>query len=383
MTNSPESMGIYIHFPFCRKKCSYCDFYSLPITAPGVLNQYTDCLERELTLRTSECDLPLASSYLGGGTPSLLPPQDIERVIAAINRDYPPSGEREVTIEVNPATVDRQKLADLQRAGVNRLSIGVQSFVDRELTILGRVHDSRQGHQCIDWAQQAGFTNVNLDLIYGIPGQRRSDWLATLTRAMDCGPQHISAYLLQLEPDVPLAREIATGQQAMLTDDQEADLYYEGRALLLSRGYQHYELSNFAHPGFQCRHNLTYWRGGRYLGVGVGAVSFDGRQRHLNSPPLEDYMAALLNGTPPPRQLLETLTAEQERAEAFIIGLRLTQGIDREEYCSRFGADALGPFQDAVNRLAAQGLLVVDDRRIALSPRAYFISNVVFREFVD
>jgi len=376
-------MGIYIHFPFCRKKCSYCDFYSLPITAPGVLNQYTDCLERELTLRTSECDLPLASIYLGGGTPSLLPPQDIERVIAAINRYYPPSGEREVTIEVNPATVDRQKLADLQRAGVNRLSIGVQSFVDRELTILGRVHDSRQGRQCIDWAQQAGFTNVNLDLIYGIPGQRRSDWLATLTRAMDCGPQHISAYLLQLEPDVPLAREIATGQQAMLTDDQEADLYYEGRALLLSRGYQHYELSNFAHPGFQCRHNLTYWRGGRYLGVGAGAVSFGGRQRHLNSPPLEDYMAALLNSTPPPRQLLETLTAEQERAEAVIIGLRLTQGIDREEYCSRFGADALGPFQDAVNRLAAQGLLVVDDRRIALSPRAYFISNVVFREFVD
>lgn len=383
MTSSPETMGIYVHIPFCRRKCSYCDFYSLPIIDPDLFDKYSSCLVRELSRRASEYRFPFASIYLGGGTPSLLEPWQIERIIDAVHRYCMPADDLEITIEVNPATVNRQKLEDLRLAGINRLSIGVQSFVDRELIVLGRMHDSSQARQCIDWAYKAGFTNVNVDLIYGTPGQQLSDWLGNLTQAADSGAQHISAYLLQLESNVPLAGEIQAGSLAMLADDEESDLYYMGRDLLLNLGFEHYELSNYARPGRQCRHNLTYWRVQPYLGIGVGAVSFDGRQRIINLPPLQDYLAALAHEAIPPTKILETIDARQARNEAFIMGLRLTEGVDRIAYQDRFGMDPLEAYQTTVDRFKSQGLLTVDDHRIALSPRAYFVSNAILSEFVE
>ncbi len=383
MTNSPATMGIYIHIPFCRRKCSYCDFYSLPMIDPHMFDKYSSCLAQELSRRGHEYRLPFASIYLGGGTPSLLEPSHIARIIDAVHQYCQPADDLEITIEVNPATVNRQKLENLRLAGINRLSIGVQSFVDRELIILGRMHDSSQARQCIDWAYQAGFTNVNVDLIYGTPGQQLSDWLANLTQAADSGAQHISAYLLQLEPNVPLAYDIQAGCLAMLTDEEESDLYYIGRDLLLNLGFEHYELSNYAYPGRHCRHNLAYWRVRPYLGIGVGAVSFDGRQRILNLPPLQDYMAALTHKALPPTKILETIDARQACNEAFIMGLRLTAGIDRIQYQDRFGVDPLEAYQTTIDRFESQGLLIVDDRRIALSPPAYFISNAILSDFME
>ena len=371
-----------MHIPFCLSKCSYCDFYSLPIEDAGMFGRYSSCLVEELTRRSADYRLPCASIYLGGGTPSLLAPEHIERIINTIYKCYQTSSDPEITLEVNPATVDRQDLKDFCRAGINRLSIGVQSFVDRELKILGRMHDSQQASQCIDWSHEAGFENVSLDLIYGIPGQNKEDWLANLIQVVNHEPQHISTYLLQLEPDVPLARRIASGALAMLTDEEESDLYYLARDYLLAAEYQHYELSNYARRGRQCRHNMGYWEVGPYLGAGAGAVSFDGRQRSM-SPPLEDYLTALSHAVLPRQQILESMSRREQLSEALVMGLRLVEGIDPEVLCRRFGEDTWQPFQVTADRLAAQDLLIVEPNRIYLPPRAFFISNAVFREFVD
>ncbi len=371
-----------MHIPFCLSKCSYCDFYSLPIDDAGMFDQYSSCLVEELTRRAADYQLPFASIYLGGGTPSLLAPQHIERIMNTIYECYKTGSDPEITLEVNPATVNRVDLEDFRRAGINRLSIGVQSFIDRELKILGRMHDSQQASQCIDWSHEAGFENVSLDLIYGIPGQSKEGWLANLIQAMNHEPQHISTYLLQLEPEVPLARRIASGALAMLTDEEESDLYYLARDYLLAADYRHYELSNYARRGRQCRHNMGYWGVGPYLGVGAGAVSFDGQQRSMN-PPLEDYLTALSHSVLPRQQILETMSRREQLAEALVMGLRLVEGMDPEVLCRRFGEDTWRPFQIIVDRLAAQDLLVVEANRIYLPPRDYFVSNAVFREFVD
>lgn len=376
-------MGIYLHIPFCLRKCSYCDFYSVPRADTELLDRYTSCLVQELTLRAAEWRLPVASIYFGGGTPSLLAPQHIEKILAVIYELYRPEDAAEITVEVNPATISRPGLEDLRQAGVNRLSIGVQSFIDRELNILGRIHDSQQAGQCLNWSHQAGFANVNVDLIYGIPGQNWDDWRTNLNQAMDYAPQHISTYLLQLEAGVPLARRVAAGTLAMLTDEEEADLYYRGRDCLLEAGYVHYELSNYARKGWQCRHNIGYWGVGAYLGVGVGAVSFDGRQRRLNSPPLEEYLTALSGAARPHQQILETMGHREQLAEAMVMGLRQVAGIDRSTLCRRFGADAWADYQTTIDRLVSRDLLVVNDDRVYLSPRAYFISNAVLSEFLD
>jgi len=372
-----------VHIPFCLSKCSYCDFYSIPIQDAGLFDQYSSCLVKELTWRATDYQLPFTSIYFGGGTPSLLAPQHIERIINTIYKCYKTGSDPEITLEVNPATVDCQDLKDFHRAGINRLSIGVQSFIDRELKILGRRHDSQQASQCIDWSHEAGFENVSLDLIYGIPGQNKGDWLANLIQAVNHKPQHISTYLLQLEPEVPLARRIASGALAMLADEEESDLYYLTRDYLLAADYRHYELSNYALGGRQCRHNMGYWGVGPYLGVGAGAVSFDGRQRSMSPPHLEDYLTALSHSVLPRQQILETMSRREQLSEALVMGLRLVEGIEQEVLCRRFGEDTWRPFQVIADRLADQDLLIVEPNRIYLPPRAYFISNAVFREFVD
>lgn len=382
MTNNLESMGIYIHVPFCLHKCSYCDFYSLPGINPELYERYIDCLTLEISRSTCEFRSPFRSIYFGGGTPSLLDSIQLERLIAAIYRCFQPDREPEVTIEVNPATVTRQTLREYRQMGINRLSIGVQSFADAELRILGRLHNAEQAVECLDWASQAGFENVNIDLIYGLPGQSQEAWLSNLRRAGSLHPQHISAYLLQLDPATPLAHQIAAGELSLPDDETQSELYYLTRDFLQERGYRQYEISNFAIPGYECDHNLIYWKVGTYLGIGVGAVSFDGRQRTLNSPPLEAYMDSILAGDLTYRQILETMDFKQKMAEAVVMGLRLTQGINREDFQKRFGVDLLTYFEKIIRRCQAQGLLEVDNN-IYLSSRAYFISNQVLCQFMS
>lgn len=382
MRNKPGSMGIYVHIPFCLHKCYYCDFYSLPLINPKLYEEYTRCLILELSRRTSEFPFPFTSIYFGGGTPSLMEFGQIARIIEAIYKNYQPASEVEVSIEVNPATVTRQDLIEYRRAGINRLSIGIQSFADEELKLLGRMHNAGQAIECLEWAGQTGYDNINVDLIYGLPGQSQDDWLSNLRKAAIYYPQHVSAYLLQLEPTTPLALKIAAGELTALDDGTESDFYYLTRDFLHNQGYQHYEISNFALAGYQCRHNLIYWNVGSYLGIGVGAVSFDGRQRSLNSPPLEAYMSSIFDEDLNRRSVLEILDSGQKMAEAVVMGLRLTKGINRDEFKRRFGVDLLVGYKRIIDNFQSQGLLKVDSN-IYLTPRAYFISNQVLSQFVS
>lgn len=383
MTNNAESMGIYIHIPFCLHKCNYCDFYSRAVNDPDLMERYTRSVINELRLRRNEISRSFSTIYLGGGTPSLLKTVQIEKILAAVFAYYQARDEAEISMEINPATVNLQDLKDLRSAGVNRISIGVQSFSDTELKILGRMHSGRDAATVLNDVTQAGFDNFNLDLIYGLPGQTMSAWRDNLKLAVDFNPQHISAYLLQLDPATPLARDIEAGVFNCLDDEEEARLYYFTLDYLQDYGYQHYEISNFARPDRECRHNLLYWQSRPYLGIGSGAVSFNGGQRILNQPPLDRYVEDLLDYRRPPAKILEDMDSRQKINDAVIMGLRLCSGISREDFLYRFGIDILREYQDIINACQNRGLLELKNDRISLTKNAYFLSNQVLCQFIN
>lgn len=376
-------MGIYIHIPFCLHKCNYCDFYSRAVNDPDLMERYTRSVINELRLRRNEISRSFSTIYLGGGTPSLLKTVQIEKILAAVFAYYQARDEAEISMEINPATVNLQDLKDLRSAGVNRISIGVQSFSDTELKILGRMHSGRDAATVLNDVTQAGFDNFNLDLIYGLPGQTMSAWRDNLKLAVDFNPQHISAYLLQLDPATPLARDIEAGVFNCLDDEEEARLYYFTLDYLQDYGYQHYEISNFARPDRECRHNLLYWQSRPYLGIGSGAVSFNGGQRILNQPPLDRYVEDLLDYRRPPAKILEDMDSRQKINDAVIMGLRLCSGISREDFLYRFGIDILREYQDIINACQNRGLLELKNDRISLTKNAYFLSNQVLCQFIN
>ncbi|MDD3364655.1 MAG: radical SAM family heme chaperone HemW [Syntrophomonas sp.] len=382
MTNSSVPMGIYIHIPFCLHKCEYCDFYSLPITDPVILENYTRSVISELQRRALSLSSPFASIYLGGGTPSLLLPQQVERIVDSVFANYQPCSDLEISMEVNPATVNLQDLKGLRAAGINRLSVGVQSFADIELKTLGRMHGGYEAQATLRDVVKAGFNNFNIDLIYGLPGQTLSGWQENLSLAMKFNPQHISAYLLQLDESTPMARKVKSGTINLLDDELESELYYTTLNFLAEQGYCHYEISNFARPGYECRHNLLYWQAREYLGIGCGAVSFMNRQRIINQANLNHYIEDMLADRAPHIEILETMTPRQLAADAIILGLRLTGGIKREEFWERFGIDIMEEYRDVIKTCQVQGLLEIENDRIYLVKRAYFLSNQVFNQFM-
>ena len=382
MINSSAPIGIYIHIPFCLSKCYYCDFYSLPLLDPLILEKYTYSIVNELKLRKAEIDSPFASIYLGGGTPSLLRPKQVEKILESVFAHYRPYGEPEISMEVNPATVNLQDLRDLRSVGVNRLSIGVQSFSDAELKTLGRIHGSLEASAILSDVNKAGFDNFNIDLIYGLPHQTLSGWQDNLRLAVGFNPQHISAYLLQLDESTPLARQIKEGTISLLDDELEASMYYGTLDYLEAQGYLHYEISNFARPNYECCHNQLYWQCREYLGVGAGAVSFNRGRRTLNEPPVKSYIEELLADRPASIKVLEDMDYHQKIADAIIMGLRLTKGINREEFHQRFGIDILDDYQDIIETCRMQGLLEFKNDYIYLTKKAYFLSNQVLNKFI-
>lgn len=381
MKNDLKPTGIYIHIPFCLQKCAYCDFYSIPLSNPDVLEDYTRSILTELSLRRGETEGPLRSIYVGGGTPSLLSPEQLGRILDKIRALYRGPDQLEITLEANPATVNPRLLREIRATGINRLSIGVQSFSDSELQVLGRRHQARDAVEAVREAIEAGFDNVNIDLIFGVPGQNLPAWQDNLVQATRLGPSHISAYLLQLDPDVPLAQLIRTGEISTLDEDLEADLYSLTRAYLEEQGYSHYEISNFARPGRECQHNILYWQGFDYLGFGAGGVSFDGGQRFVNLPRLQRYMEHLRQNQLPPREILENMSERQKVADAIITGLRMTEGISQAEFHQRFGVDFMREYDQVIASCAGQGLLRFSQGRLCLTPRAYFLSNQVLCRF--
>jgi len=378
--------GLYLHFPFCLKKCLYCDFDSAA-SSPAERDGYPELLLREMELRQRELPEPVqaATLYFGGGTPSLMDPRQVGSLIQAAADRFGLEAGSEVTLEANPGTLTPGRLAGYRAAGVNRISLGVQSFEDRLLTRLGRVHSKAEALAAFDAARGAGFANISIDLMHSLPGQSPRQWREALAQGIALAPEHISAYALSVEEGTPFARLDAEGNLPLPDDEEAAQMFEATAELLVGAGYGQYEISNFARPGCASRHNGAYWSRDSYLGFGAGAHSFwngDGlgeRWRNCESPGA--YREAILGGNIP-RGERELLTLDQALSESFFLGLRALAGIDLARLESLYGAAALAPRLAEVARLAASGALLREGDRVRLAPDAVILANGVFSRFL-
>jgi oxygen-independent coproporphyrinogen III oxidase len=369
--------GIYLHIPFCIRKCAYCDFASF--ACGGVPEEYVDALIAEIDLvsRGGEYPAVFDTVFFGGGTPSLLSGEQMERILSAVHEHFPVSADAEQSMECNPGTATREHLAAYRKAGINRLSIGLQSTHDVLLKSVGRIHTYRQFLDTLESARAVGFTNINADVMHGLPNQTMEQYLGTLNTVCDLGLQHISSYALTLEEHTPLYAQIENKLVKLPESDLVADMQDAGIDTLESRGYHRYEISNFALPGYECRHNLNYWRNGEYLGLGLAAHAVVRKKRWTrtaNVDTLEDYYRLLSRGKRPLAETIELHPAD-EMFECVMLGLRLTQGVDRAVFRARFGLDMADAFPDAMERLRKRGWAVESEGFIALNKKGLDLQN--------
>jgi oxygen-independent coproporphyrinogen-3 oxidase len=352
-----ELPGLYIHIPFCLRKCAYCGFYS--ITDRSLIPAFRSALRREMALYPSWA-ASFDTLYIGGGTPSILPEGDLEGLITDIRTAFTIAADAEITVEANPADITESLLASLRRSGVNRLNIGIQSFNDDILALLGRRHNQKQAEEAIAAARRAGTENVGIDLIYGVPGQSMDVWLSTLRTAVALNPDHLSCYQLTLEEGTPLAERCSRGEVVLPEEAVQADFFCNTSKFLEENGYLHYEVSNFARPGRESRHNRKYWNHVPYLGLGPAAHSFSGRERRWNLSSVDAYNGDLESGREPVESR-EILTDEQLRLEALFLGFRTRRGICLETFKIRYGRDLLADKRDIIERLSVEGLVEIRD----------------------
>ncbi len=383
-----EPLGLYIHIPFCKAKCYYCSFNSYH-GLESLIPEYVSALLTEME-RWSKVvrGHRVHTVYLGGGTPSLLPPEQVGRVLDGVRTRFSVTADAEVALEANPGTVDKAHFEAIRKAGVNRLSLGMQSFQPRFLKVLGRIHTAAQARQAFGWAREAGFGNVSLDLIYGLPQQTLEQWRLDLEEAAALGPEHISLYGLTLEPGTPLAETLS--DEDALDPDVAADMYTLAEHVLGSAGFEHYELSNWARPGRESRHNLTYWRNLPYLGLGAGAHSCLRGFRWANVASPQEYVAAVgrpLRGRAFPWRYpqvaeVERINKRRAMAETAILGLRLCEGLDLEAVARSLGRDPKRLFQKQRRELAELGLAEEVGGRLRLTPRGRLLGNQAFQRFL-
>lgn len=389
-----DSNALYLHIPFCRQRCTYCDFNTYTtvreLQAPYVAALVEEIRQvgRQALTQIGEL-VAIHSIFFGGGTPSLLTADELARILSAVDESFSSAPDMEITLEANPTTVDRGYLTALRELGVNRLSYGVQSALPDELALLGRDHDFGLAMRALSTAREAGFDNVNLDLIYGLPGQSVADWQQSVEAALAFRPEHLSLYCLTIEPGTPLQRRLMNGTIAAPDGDVAADQYQIAGEMLAVAGYGHYEISNWSLAGRECRHNLTYWRDEPYLGLGAGAHGFAGGYRYQIVRQPRVYVRRMESGVDGVFPLSAAVAAAHEvaRAEAMsdmvITQLRLLQeGLDMEQFIRRFGAPIDEVYNGTVTQLEGWGLLRQQDGRLLLTEQGRFLSNQVFYRFV-
>ncbi|MCL4458349.1 MAG: radical SAM family heme chaperone HemW [Chloroflexi bacterium] len=388
---SEKRLALYIHIPFCLKKCTYCDFNSY-VGLCGLKEGYVEALRREVSivaqmLRTEPYQslLPMGTIYFGGGTPSLLDTRQIAHILTTCQRLLGSADDIEITLEANPGTINRSYLHRLRSLGINRLSLGIQSFDDTLLRLLGRTHTTREALLSYEFSRSAGFDNVNLDLIYGLPGQDLSRWEADLRRAVSLAPDHLSLYSLTLEPDTPLGYAVHSGQIALPVDDTVAEMYELAEHLLEEYGYEHYELSNWArlcpdHPK-RCRHNLVYWYNEPYVGLGAGAHSCLGRRRYYNVLWPPEYVENIRHNRSAVAHL-EHIDVRLEMTETIILGLRLSEGLSVDRFEERFHQRLQDIYGEAIQQAEGLGLLSTEQNYLRLTARGRLLSNEVFVLFL-
>jgi oxygen-independent coproporphyrinogen-3 oxidase len=384
-SNQSQPAGLYIHIPFCKSKCLYCDFYS--ITDLSGTASFVAALEREMEL-VGQTVLAFDTLYIGGGTPSMLDAAAIERITAAAFQNFNFHPDVEITIEVNPGTVKLEDLQKYRQAGINRLNIGVQSFREANLKFLGRIHSRAEAIASIDRGRQAGFENIGLDLIYGLPKQDESQWLEDLDRAIQIDPEHLSCYILTRESGTALDRQMASGR-INLPDDDNLRRLFEGTIDHLTRhGFQHYEVSNFARKAdiacspWQSRHNRKYWSFAPYLGLGPSAHSYRKPQRHWNHRSVEKYLKDIRLGKLPIAER-ENLTREQMIMETIYLGFRTTKGIDLGNFKHRLGFDFVKTFGETISELEKDDLLKLSETHCALTVKGMALLDSITAAFTN
>ena len=408
------TLGIYIQFPFCASKCSFCNFSS-QVAPASVFDAYCAAVERETErlpaiyeaaaaglgekFRRSQTaattngggmvdvlDLPVDTVYLGGGTPSLAGAERLERILAAVRRRFCVLESLEFTLELTPGSADEDYLAKARDLGINRLSVGAQSFDDRELRAVGRLHSAAETCEIVGRARCAGFRNISLDLMVGLPHQTRPSWLHSLRAAARLRPEHVSVYLFELDEKSRLGQEVlsrGTRYGADRAPDEEfiAEAYETAREYLAERGYVQYEISNFALPGWESRHNQKYWQLRPYVGLGAGAHSFDGIRRWANETRPEEYQAKLAGGSSPLSEI-RRLSPEDQIEEFFFLGLRQRVGVDLRVASERWGRTRVSHWEPTISGLVREGWIERRSERIRIPERAYLVSNEIFQQFL-
>ena len=399
-----KKLEIYVHIPFCAKKCAYCDFLSFPGNM-RMRREYTDKLLEEIRIQSSFVrEYQVDTIFLGGGTPSVLDVTDITAIMGTLKEHYDIAPDAEITIEVNPGTVKMEGLVAYREAGINRVSMGLQSADDTELRYLGRIHTYDEFLKSFQRVRMAGFTNVNVDLISAIPGQTPESWRNTLKKTAMLKPEHISAYSLIVEEGTPFydrygghvemeSYEMSPEERRRLMalpdlpdEDTEREMYYMTRNCLAEQGYERYEISNYARPGFECRHNVGYWTGTGYLGLGLGASSYLEGCRFHNTSDFQSYVSAHFDDEAEfcqaLRQDMEQLSVKSKMEEFMFLGLRLTRGVSVEGFITRFGQSIRNVYGGVIDKLEREGLLEHKNGYYHLTERGLDLSNYAMRVFL-
>jgi oxygen-independent coproporphyrinogen-3 oxidase len=371
-------LGLYLHIPFCSSICNYCNF-NRGLFEAGLKDRYVAAIEAEI--RAAGRGEAADTIFFGGGTPSLLEPAEIARLVGACRDAFDLTADAEVTLETNPETSSVVRMAGFREAGVNRVSFGVQSFRDDELRRLGRVHSADRARQAVREARSAGFDNVSLDLMMWLPQQSRSHWAESVEGLIDAGPEHASLYLLELYPNAPLKEEMARGGWSLAPDDDAAEMYLWSLARLDAAGYGQYEISNVSRPGRASRHNLKYWQDGEWLGFGCGAHSTRAGVRWKNVSSTEEYIARAGSGQDLASDRRE-MTPDERLEEALFTGLRLSAGINIGEVGRRFGVEVWGRFGAALEPFVEAGVLVREGESIRLTRDGMLVANEVMAAFI-
>ena len=374
-------MELYLHIPFCVRKCAYCDFLSFP-TDQATQRRYVSRLMEDIDAMGKKYgDIPVDTIFIGGGTPSVPDSSLIVQILEHARNAFHIAEDAEVSMEANPGTVTKEKLEDYRTAGINRLSFGLQSADNRELKLLGRIHTWEEFQESFSLARNAGFTNVNIDLMSALPGQTCASWKDTLKRVTDLDPEHISAYSLIIEEGTPFARQYGSeeGRKLLPDEDSEREMYHETKRFLKSCGYDRYEISNYAKPGRECRHNIGYWTGVPYLGLGLGASSYMDGCRFKVTSDMKQY----LSENPGMFTDMEKLTKKDMEEEFFYVGLRMTAGVSLTEFERRFGVSAKKVYPGLMEEFVKEKAAVFEGDRFRLTDYGLDVSNYIMAQFLQ
>lgn len=388
-----RELELYIHIPFCARKCAYCDFLSFAAPERSY-RDYMEQLMREIRGQSAgfqEC--VVTSIFLGGGTPSILPAGMVEKLFAVLRECFCIAVDAEITIEANPGTLSVEKLEVYRRSGINRLSLGLQSADERELSCLGRIHTYEEFLKSYERARQAGFANINVDLMSALPGQDLHSWKNTLRKVLMLRPEHISAYSLIIEEGTPFyeryGKGAASDQDAgaaawppLPDEDTDREMYHLTKEMMAAQGYGRYEISNYAKPGFECRHNIGYWTGVDYLGLGLGASSYTFGYRYHNVEDLDEYLSLDLRQAGAAAREIQHLSLEERMEEFMFLGLRMMRGVSGSDFFERFGQNMWTVYGDAIRRMEKQGLMEVHMPQVRLTDLGVDVSNYVLSEFL-